>query len=66
MKIAKYSGKLPTIPFPNGDRVFAEVTIDCDDPFTENTAVDVAPARTNVHFRVHERIHTFDFRVTSA
>lgn len=67
MKTAKFSGELPDIPFPDGDRVFADVTIDCDgdDPFTENTAVDVAPARINTYFCAHGLIHTYDFRVVT-
>jgi hypothetical protein len=67
VKIAKYNGEFPSIPFLNGDRVFADVTIDCegDDPYAENTAVDVAPARINVYFCGHGLIRMYDFRVVT-
>jgi hypothetical protein len=67
VKTAKYSGELPNISFPDGERVFADVTIDCDGdaPFTENTVVDVAPARINTYFRAHGLIHTYEFRVVT-
>ena len=67
MKTAKYSGELPNNPFADGDRIFADVTIDCDgdEPFTEATAVDVAPARLKTYFRVRGLINTYDFRVVT-
>ena len=67
MKTTKYSGELPSNPFSEGDRVFADVTVDGDDPFTftENTAVDIASARLNTYIRVHGLIYTYEFRVVA-
>ena len=68
VKTAKFSGELPSIPFPDGVRIFADVTFDCDgsDPFTANTAIDVAPARLNAYFQFNDVINTCDFRVVTS
>jgi hypothetical protein len=56
--------KLPEIAFPSGVRIPADVTIELegDDRFTEETAVDVAPGKMMVYFRVQGHIRSMDFR----
>ena len=67
MKTAKDPGELPSNPVPDGERVFATVTFDCedDDPCTEDTAVDIAPGRLNTYFRHHGLVTTFEFRIVT-